>query len=71
MHSYLLHIVTNSVGIRQQSTALNRPSFEEGSAEQLFAREQNIPPENDVNALFSRMLVSFHLKMLPKYLQLY
>lgn len=51
-------IVTTAAALRQQSITPNRSSFEAGSAEHNFARDTHIPPENDVNALFNRMLVS-------------
>ncbi|GAA5799499.1 hypothetical protein HPULCUR_004915 [Helicostylum pulchrum] len=47
----------NLTAIRQQSIIPNSSSFEAGSAEHLFAREQYIPSEHDVNALFDNMLV--------------
>jgi hypothetical protein len=53
----LLHIVSTAEALRQQSITPNRSSFEAGSAELHFARDTRIPPENDVNALFDRMLV--------------
>ncbi|OBZ88766.1 Cytokinesis protein sepA, partial [Choanephora cucurbitarum] len=43
-------------GLRQQNIVPNRSSFEAGSAEHLFARDQTLPSEREVNALFDSML---------------
>jgi hypothetical protein len=48
--------------VRKKSIIPNRSSFEAGSAELNFARDKQLPHENEVNALFNNMLVSFILK---------
>ncbi|KAG2233169.1 hypothetical protein INT48_005007 [Thamnidium elegans] len=48
--------ILTASAIRQQSIIPNSSSFEAGSAEHLFAREQYIPSDHDVNALFDNML---------------
>lgn len=58
MQSRYTHVyIVTSLAIRQQSIIPNSSSFEAGSAEHLFAREQYLPSEHDVNALFDNMLV--------------
>lgn len=56
-HANVIRYTHTVTAIRQQSIIPNSSSFEAGSAEHLFAREQYIPSEHDVNALFDNMLV--------------
>jgi hypothetical protein len=49
--------------VRKKLIIPNRSSFEAGSAELNFARDKQLPHENEVNALFNNMLASFHFRM--------